>query len=119
MIEGFKVYHDPRGFFVAEGEKSHLGYLAAHIHTTFSDGYLSPERAVDKALEAGATAIAVTDHDSIAGSETARKYVRDRDLESNIQVLSGSEVSTLDGHVLAIGIDNRYSQRSTCQSNYC
>ena len=38
-----------------------------HVHTTASDGSLSPAEAVKRAAEAGLAAIAVTDHDTTAG----------------------------------------------------
>jgi predicted metal-dependent phosphoesterase TrpH len=42
-----------------------------HIHTTASDGTLSPSEVVRKAAELGVQVIAITDHDSIAGIEEA------------------------------------------------
>jgi len=38
-----------------------------HVHSTFSDGSLTPEELVDRAREIGLTAIALTDHDSVDG----------------------------------------------------
>ena len=38
-----------------------------HTHTTASDGSLEPEESVRLAKELGAAAIAITDHDTIAG----------------------------------------------------
>ncbi len=42
-----------------------------HTHTTASDGSDSPSKLVEKALEAGLSAIAVTDHDTTAGLSEA------------------------------------------------
>ena len=36
-----------------------------HTHTTFSDGTDTPTQLINKALAAGITTIALTDHDSI------------------------------------------------------
>lgn len=38
-----------------------------HCHSTFSDGSLTPEQLVAAALDAGLTALALTDHDTTAG----------------------------------------------------
>ena len=38
-----------------------------HVHTTFSDGRLSPEEIVAAAKKAGLTYIAISDHDTIDG----------------------------------------------------
>ena len=42
-----------------------------HLHSTASDGRLSPEQLVDMAAEKGLEVIALTDHDSISGVEVA------------------------------------------------
>jgi hypothetical protein len=38
-----------------------------HVHSTFSDGSLTPEQLLAEAAQAGLTAIALTDHDSVGG----------------------------------------------------
>jgi len=40
-----------------------------HLHSTFSDGSLSPEQLVHEARKANLAAIALTDHDSVSGVE--------------------------------------------------
>ena len=37
-----------------------------HMHTTCSDGVLSPEELAREALAAGLSVIAITDHDTLA-----------------------------------------------------
>jgi len=80
------------------------GRVDLHAHTIFSDGQLTPEALVELALERGLAAIAVTDHDSVAGIEPARRAAAGR-----IEVVPGIEVSTstdgLDLHVLGYFID--------------
>lgn len=38
-----------------------------HCHSTFSDGSLTPEQLVEEAVNIGLTALALTDHDTVAG----------------------------------------------------
>jgi 3',5'-nucleoside bisphosphate phosphatase len=42
-----------------------------HVHSTASDGSLPPERVVERARAAGLSAIALTDHDTLAGVPAA------------------------------------------------
>ena len=44
-----------------------------HAHTTASDGSLSPTELVEKAHALGLAALAVTDHDTLAGLAEARR----------------------------------------------
>ncbi len=74
--------------------------LDLHVHTTHShDGRCTVEQAVAAARAAGLSGIAVTDHDSIAGHPEAKKFSRDGFL-----VIPGMEVSSADGHIVALGI---------------
>lgn len=60
-----------------------------HLHTTLSDGTLTPEETVARALELGVYAIAITDHDTVDGVRPALAAAEGTDL----QVLPGVEVS--------------------------
>ncbi len=42
-----------------------------HLHSTASDGHLAPEAVVERAARAGLSAMALTDHDTIAGVPAA------------------------------------------------
>jgi predicted metal-dependent phosphoesterase TrpH len=59
-----------------------------HLHTTASDGELSPEKLVDLVLEKGLRAIALTDHDSVGGIAAAIKRAKGKSLE----VVPGIEI---------------------------
>jgi len=48
-----------------------------HTHSNFSDGELSPDMLVNKAIKQGLRAIALTDHDTIKGLEHAAKSAQD------------------------------------------
>ena len=42
-----------------------------HTHSTASDGALTPTQLVERAVSIGLTAIALTDHDTVAGLHEA------------------------------------------------
>ena len=75
-----------------------------HLHTTFSDGTLSPAELVQQAVDAGLAVIAVTDHDCVDGVAPARAAAAGR-----IEVLSGVEMTVafrgVELHVLGLLID--------------
>lgn len=62
-----------------------------HIHSTMSDGTLAPSEIVDLAFKKGLSAIAITDHDTVAGCEEAIS----RGKAVGLEVLSGVEVSVV------------------------
>jgi predicted metal-dependent phosphoesterase TrpH len=76
-----------------------------HIHTTVSDSSMTPEEVVQEALRANLFAIAVTDHDSVGGIESAMEAARQTDIE----IIPGVEISTecfgREIHVLGYFID--------------
>ena len=79
-----------------------LGKADVHIHTTYSDGIMSVPTALEQIARAtDLRLIAITDHDQIAGALEARKLARSFSLE----VIVGEEVSTADGHMLALFVE--------------
>ena len=76
-----------------------------HTHTTASDGTDSPFELVNKALSAGITTLAITDHDSTSGWAEAISALR-----PPLSLVLGAEISTLtsDGvsvHMLGLLFD--------------
>jgi predicted metal-dependent phosphoesterase TrpH len=76
-----------------------------HTHTTASDGTDSPAALVNKALSAGITTLAITDHDSTSGWGEAVAALR-----PSLSLVLGAEISTLtlDGisvHMLGLLFD--------------
>ncbi len=65
-----------------------------HVHTNISDGSFSPEEVVRMAAEKGITALAVTDHDTIAGIDRARTEAA----ALGVEFVAGVEVSTQWDH---------------------
>lgn len=64
--------------------------LELHCHTTCSDGTLSPEELVAAAIAAGVKALAITDHDTLAGWDRAQSAAGDR-----LEIVPGLELSTV------------------------
>ena len=67
-----------------------MGGIDLHIHTTASDGTLTPTEAVALARERGLSVIAITDHDTTAGIEEARSAATD-----SLEIVTGVELSAL------------------------
>ena len=63
-----------------------------HLHTTASDGRLSPAQLVARATSAGLTTISVTDHDTVA----ALSEVTEVAAVAGIRVVSGIEITAVD-----------------------
>lgn len=77
-----------------------------HVHSVGSyDGSASVDEILDAAVDAGLDAVAITDHDEIEESLEAADRAGDRGLVG----VPGVEVSTADGHLLALGVDERPS----------
>jgi predicted metal-dependent phosphoesterase TrpH len=73
-----------------------------HIHTIHSDGAASvPELLAHVASTSALRVIAITDHDTIVGAREAGRMAR----SFGIDVIVGEEVSTREGHLLALFID--------------
>lgn len=65
-----------------------------HIHTTASDGALSPTQIVRNAADAGLAAIAITDHDNVDGIDEALAAGR----EMGVEIIPGVEISAIHGN---------------------
>jgi predicted metal-dependent phosphoesterase TrpH len=64
-----------------------------HVHTTASDGHLTPSQVVAHARQAGLAAVAVTDHDTLAGVADAVATANGFTSRS-ITVIPGVEITT-------------------------
>lgn len=72
-----------------------------HIHSSYSrDGTALPSVILRRCKHLGLSGIAITDHNSIEGSYEARSLAK----SEGVLVVSGLEVSTSEGHVLAYGV---------------
>lgn len=83
-----------------------------HIHTTYSDGLLSPEDTVEIiARQTDLRVIAITDHDTAEGALVAQAYVKRRGLP--LEVIIGQEFSTVEGDVVGLFLKSTLPQFKT------
>lgn len=89
-----------------------------HIHTTFSDGALTPREIVQKAKVRGLDIISITDHNSINGVHEA--IIEGK--KNGIKVIPGVEVSSrindIRVHVLGYFKDEPCDERLNTALNY-
>jgi len=85
-----------------------------HCHTTASDGRITPKELVKKARKIGLSAIAITDHDTVAGIEEA--VLEGEKL--GVEVIPGIELTCRNGyqevHVLGYFLD--YTNKNLVKS---
>lgn len=79
-------------------------FVDLHTHSTASDGVLPPDRVVAAAHAAGISALALTDHDTVAGIPLATATGK----ALGVRVVCGVELSAQDGdreiHILALHV---------------
>ena len=82
-----------------------LSYIDLHVHTTCSDGTLSPEKVVRLAASEKIGVLAITDHDNIDGIQRAKVEAQ----KFGIKIIPGIECSTTfdtgKRHILGYHID--------------
>lgn len=80
-------------------------YIDLHVHSTCSDGTLTPTELVDYGIKKGLKAFALTDHDTTDGIQEAQEAAR----RTAITVIPGIELSTAyqnaDIHILGLNIE--------------
>lgn len=81
-----------------------MGRADLQLHSDLGDGLSSPEEMLDSAERAGLHVIALTDHDDLRGAFLLRDLAARR--SSAVEVVTGSEVTTRSGHLLALWIED-------------
>jgi predicted metal-dependent phosphoesterase TrpH len=77
------------------------GRADIHLHTTCSDGAATPAQLARRLARGDLAVAAVTDHDTVEGALRVREALAGRGPE----IIIGTEVSTAQGHVLALFVD--------------
>lgn len=94
------------------------GHVDLHMHSTASDGIVSPAGVVRKADEAGLSGLSLTDHDTVDGLEEAAREAERRGL----RFLPGAELSANEPgrsvHVLGYGFDVEHPDLLSFFSEY-
>jgi predicted metal-dependent phosphoesterase TrpH len=71
-----------------------------HVHTTYSsDSLITPKDLIYYAKKTGLNAVAVTDHNNLAGAVKIAKAVKD------FLIIPGMEISSSEGHIVALNIN--------------
>ncbi|MBI4793602.1 MAG: PHP domain-containing protein [Deltaproteobacteria bacterium] len=80
-----------------------MEYIDLHLHSSCSDGTMSPAELVRAAVKAGIKGIAITDHDTIEGIDEALQEGK----KQGIEIVAGVEISAYLGdiplHILGYG----------------
>jgi len=102
MDDGFALRQPPRLGAALRGVFPR-GRADLHVHSIWSDGAQTPA-AIVRAAAGRVDVLAITDHDEVRGALAAREFAREHP-ELGVDVVVGEEVSTLNGHVLALWIE--------------
>lgn len=78
-----------------------------HSHTYYSDGKLSPEDLVERAVEKGVDILAITDHDTVKALPIAQQHIDENALP--LTLVKGIEFSTkwesFEIHIVGLNVD--------------
>ena len=102
------------------------GVADLHMHTTVSDGTMSPQAVVNDIVINNLLAqkdpkritfnvIAITDHDSIQGGLVADDYLKTYYEDEPLQIIIGAEVSSKAGHILGLCLKENIPPRMTAE----
>ncbi len=96
-----------------------------HVHSTASDGTMSPTELVDYAIKKGLTAMALTDHDTVSGLDEIINYansLRSQGVENVPNIIPGIEFSTdvngNDVHIVGLYIDYKSKEFTDYLDNF-
>ncbi|SNR88593.1 hypothetical protein SAMN05446037_1001229 [Anaerovirgula multivorans] len=86
-----------------------MKYIDMHVHTTASDGILTPRQLIDYGLQKGLSGMAITDHDTVNGIHEAVNYSK---RYCEFSIIAGIELSTelLNEEVHILGYDINYNE---------
>lgn len=94
-----------------EGVAKVLFSLDLHIHSKYSfDSLMSPKTILKIAERRGLNAVAITDHNTIAGGVKA--YGTSKKEKTKVMVITGAEISTNIGDVVGLFLNKEIKSRS-------
>jgi predicted metal-dependent phosphoesterase TrpH len=103
-----------------------MGKADLHCHTNFSgithvlqipfpESVTPPEKMVDSAIKRNIDVLSITDHNEVKGAYRAKKYTQQNKLE--LDVVIGEEITTSDGELLGLFIQDRIPPRKTVEES--
>jgi predicted metal-dependent phosphoesterase TrpH/thymidylate kinase len=93
-------------------------YIDLHLHSTYSDGRLTPQQLVDLEKEKNIRAIAITDHDNITGCNEAVaigkqlgiEVITGIELSGKCMFTVGTEKKSVGVHLIGLSVDTNNDQ---------
>ena len=89
-----------------------------HLHTTYSDGRMTPSELVTMCFKKGLEVIAISDHDTTEGIHEAQKMAQPLEMEVVPSLELGTRSNELEIHVLGYFIDPEEILFQTALVNY-
>lgn len=85
-----------------------MAKIDLHIHSTHSDGVLTPKELIDYALEKGISAISITDHDKATANKEAEIYAKEKGIEyvHGIEITVTPPEGVKELHMVGLFIDS-------------
>jgi len=81
-----------------------------HSHTKCSDGGLTPEELIERAINFQIDVLAITDHDTVSALDIANKYIKEKNYP--LKLINGIEISTawegFEIHIVGLNIDSTH-----------
>ncbi|MFW6040739.1 MAG: CehA/McbA family metallohydrolase [Thermoplasmatota archaeon] len=79
-----------------------------HLHSKYSgDSDIPPKRLVEVIESKGYGGLAIMDHNTLEG------YRKIKDMDTNLIIIPGLEVSTREGHILAVGLQEEIGRQDS------
>lgn len=78
-----------------------------HMHSTASDGTLTPTELVQEAKRVGLKVMALTDHDTVDGMEEAKKKARELGIDFICGIEFSTEYNGIEIHILGYYLDEK------------
>jgi predicted metal-dependent phosphoesterase TrpH len=88
-------------------------YCDLHTHSVFSDGTYTPAQLLDEAEQKNLTAIALTDHNTVAGLPNFMAAARGREVEAVPGVEFSTDYNGTELHILALYLKPEYFAQVT------
>ncbi len=97
-----------------------------HMHTTASDGRLTPIELIEQAFKIGLKGLAITDHHSVNGYQEVQEYLnqsRNRNKEGRPALWTGVEITSkilgVDVHILGYAFDPQNQALAPYLEGHC